>query len=297
MLNDYAYTLKILRSSAGAIMCGFIAYFFATEYGSGLESSTQYGLSFLAGMAWVLAEIVDTTVNNGVRKHRKFNHIDKVYIKTHNYNGIGISVPSEKTVERVNKKIDSRESKLVFINSLPISFGLPIAAAIAFTGYVRDIVPPNSDNFLTAIFLVSASVAVSIPYLLAVLTDMKLSSSIINATNGESEGEKTYYIFERSEEHTSELQSRFDLVCRLLHVLFILTLHSFPTRRSSDLYVRDIVPPNSDNFLTAIFLVSASVAVSIPYLLAVLTDMKLSSSIINATNGESEGEKTYYIFE
>src|SRR5207249_3513779 len=42
----------------------------------------------------------------------------------------------------------------------------------------------------------------------------------------------------RSEEHTSELQSRFDLVCRLLlekpghhpH------LPSFPTRRSSDLY-------------------------------------------------------------
>src|SRR5438067_771458 len=31
----------------------------------------------------------------------------------------------------------------------------------------------------------------------------------------------------RSEEHTSELQSRFDLVCR--------DLHSFPTRRSSDL--------------------------------------------------------------
>src|SRR5437868_962987 len=34
----------------------------------------------------------------------------------------------------------------------------------------------------------------------------------------------------RSEEHTSELQSRFDLVCRPL-----LDLHSFPTRRSSDL--------------------------------------------------------------
>src|SRR5699024_7058629 len=32
----------------------------------------------------------------------------------------------------------------------------------------------------------------------------------------------------RSEEHTSELQSRFDLVCRYLH--------SFPTRRSSDLF-------------------------------------------------------------
>src|SRR5437868_6933573 len=35
----------------------------------------------------------------------------------------------------------------------------------------------------------------------------------------------------RSEEHTSELQSRFDLVCRLHRIL-----HSFPTRRSSDLY-------------------------------------------------------------
>src|SRR2546421_9897064 len=34
----------------------------------------------------------------------------------------------------------------------------------------------------------------------------------------------------RSEEHTSELQSRSDLVCRLL----LGDLHSFPTRRSSD---------------------------------------------------------------
>src|SRR5699024_9172405 len=33
----------------------------------------------------------------------------------------------------------------------------------------------------------------------------------------------------RSEEHTSELQSRFDLVCRSFPP------HSFPTRRSSDL--------------------------------------------------------------
>src|SRR5699024_1450825 len=44
-------------------------------------------------------------------------------------------------------------------------------------------------------------------------------------------------ILNRSEEHTSELQSRFDLVCRLLlesHSQH-LYLHSFPTRRSSDL--------------------------------------------------------------
>src|SRR5207249_1571740 len=34
----------------------------------------------------------------------------------------------------------------------------------------------------------------------------------------------------RSEEHTSELQSRFDLVCRR-------DLHHFPTRRSSDLSI------------------------------------------------------------
>src|SRR5699024_6164474 len=36
----------------------------------------------------------------------------------------------------------------------------------------------------------------------------------------------------RSEEHTSELQSRFDLVCRLL---VSLRRCPFPTRRSSDL--------------------------------------------------------------
>src|SRR5438105_2675084 len=44
----------------------------------------------------------------------------------------------------------------------------------------------------------------------------------------------------RSEEHTSELQSRVDLVCRLLlESLGVLRhLHSFPTRRSSDLYER-----------------------------------------------------------
>src|SRR5699024_2695961 len=41
----------------------------------------------------------------------------------------------------------------------------------------------------------------------------------------------------RSEEHTSELQSRLDLVCRLLLVRYghLHVLRSFPTRRSSDL--------------------------------------------------------------
>src|SRR5437868_6633720 len=41
----------------------------------------------------------------------------------------------------------------------------------------------------------------------------------------------------RSEEHTSELQSRFDLVCRLLLEQSVAPRHlpSFPTRRSSDL--------------------------------------------------------------
>src|SRR5204863_256449 len=39
----------------------------------------------------------------------------------------------------------------------------------------------------------------------------------------------------RSEEHTSELQSRRDLVCRLLLPFTPRNLHSFPTRRSSDL--------------------------------------------------------------
>src|SRR5690606_15136407 len=39
----------------------------------------------------------------------------------------------------------------------------------------------------------------------------------------------------RSEEHTSELQSRENLVCRLLLSPHRRGLHSFPTRRSSDL--------------------------------------------------------------
>src|SRR5438045_645658 len=39
----------------------------------------------------------------------------------------------------------------------------------------------------------------------------------------------------RSEEHTSELQSLRHLVCRLLLSDLNLALHSFPTRRSSDL--------------------------------------------------------------
>src|SRR5699024_7746158 len=47
----------------------------------------------------------------------------------------------------------------------------------------------------------------------------------------------------RSEEHTSELQSRFDLVCRLLLLFHHLDLLSFPTRRSSDLIADSIFKP------------------------------------------------------
>src|SRR5690242_15728485 len=39
----------------------------------------------------------------------------------------------------------------------------------------------------------------------------------------------------RSEEHTSELQSHVNLVCRLLLIVAHILLHSIPTRRSSDL--------------------------------------------------------------
>src|SRR5699024_4781217 len=48
----------------------------------------------------------------------------------------------------------------------------------------------------------------------------------------------------RSEEHTSELQSRFDLVCRLLLETHRAhrVLHSFPTRRSSDLMKKKALP-------------------------------------------------------
>src|SRR5690625_5028236 len=41
----------------------------------------------------------------------------------------------------------------------------------------------------------------------------------------------------RSEEHTSELQSRGLLVCCLLLHILHCYLHSFPTRRSSDLFI------------------------------------------------------------
>src|SRR5699024_3496903 len=42
-------------------------------------------------------------------------------------------------------------------------------------------------------------------------------------------------VHRRSEEHTSELQSRFDLVCRSRD------LYSFPTRRSSDLQTKGFI--------------------------------------------------------
>src|SRR5699024_1740647 len=45
------------------------------------------------------------------------------------------------------------------------------------------------------------------------------------------------YLYPRSEEHTSELQSRFDLVCRLLLFWLDHLFHTFPTRRSSDLSI------------------------------------------------------------
>src|SRR5699024_5849729 len=65
----------------------------------------------------------------------------------------------------------------------------------------------------------------------------------------------------RSEEHTSELQSRFDLVCRLLLEISRTrrSRHSFPTRRSSDLpivYITEccahIIVNRQDNILYAI---------------------------------------------
>src|SRR5690606_13404243 len=64
----------------------------------------------------------------------------------------------------------------------------------------------------------------------------------------------------RSEEHTSELQSRENIVCRLLLVVCVAVLLCFPTRRSSDLwrqgagqvgavrYVEDFRPSSPDGF-------------------------------------------------
>src|SRR5699024_10883989 len=58
-----------------------------------------------------------------------------------------------------------------------------------------------------------------------------------NAIHNDKRPDHLVTVFARSEEHTSELQSRFDLVCRLLLVCCVLVVHSFPTRPSSDLMV------------------------------------------------------------
>src|SRR5699024_11032304 len=70
-------------------------------------------------------------------------------------------------------------------------------------------------------FLVSATIILGVGFFVANLLDQWI---------------RKYANSPRSEEHTSELQSRIDLVCRLLLGLCVLLyLHSFPTRRSSDL--------------------------------------------------------------
>src|SRR5438309_2225953 len=55
--------------------------------------------------------------------------------------------------------------------------------------------------------------------------------------HGEARATEATEVYHRSEEHTSELQSQFHLVCRLLleRDVHHRHLHSFPTRRSSDL--------------------------------------------------------------
>src|SRR5437868_12610678 len=42
------------------------------------------------------------------------------------------------------------------------------------------------------------------------------SSTVAQVSWSATAGATGYFVYERSEEHTSELQSRFDLVCRLL---------------------------------------------------------------------------------
>src|SRR5438034_433880 len=55
--------------------------------------------------------------------------------------------------------------------------------------------------------------------------------------DGSKDRRQQQWVRMRSEEHTSELQSHSDLVCRLLleYSRASCLLHSFPTRRSSDL--------------------------------------------------------------
>src|SRR5699024_1445979 len=85
--------------------------------------------------------------------------------------------------------------------------------------------------------LISGSVAVTVmSAAMNLLVDpMKELGSLDLETLAKALGAMAIALTERSEEHTSELQSRFDLVCRLLLDRSLRALHSFPTRRSSDL--------------------------------------------------------------
>src|SRR5438067_1770271 len=64
------------------------------------------------------------------------------------------------------------------------------------------------------------------------VTDLLLLQSVAPSTGYR---QQIGHVLLRSEEHTSELQSRFDLVCRLLLAPYPVAPRPFPTRRSSDL--------------------------------------------------------------
>src|SRR5699024_826947 len=87
------------------------------------------------------------------------------------------------------------------------------------------------------LILISPSCGKSKPFISFAMVDFPDPLCPIIATVSPASISKEQSFSTRSEEHTSELQSRFDLVCRLLleSSSVLRHLHSFPTRRSSDL--------------------------------------------------------------
>src|SRR5438067_10767441 len=88
--------------------------------------------------------------------------------------------------------------------------------------YIRSVIYPFSlffffnDTATTEIYTLSLHDALPIYISSAVTSLTPPNSSVYSGTKGAIDAITGVLAQERSEEHTSELQSRFDLVCRLL---------------------------------------------------------------------------------
>src|SRR5699024_12370833 len=88
----------------------------------------------------------------------------------------------------------------------------PTSTLFPYTTLFRSKEPPQFKNILVNI-VVSGLLIVGLPSLMSTMQDMSLKFYEGTQTGSNNNGTTS---LARSEEHTSELQSRFDLVCRLL---------------------------------------------------------------------------------